>query len=72
MSKQTDTRKVWLVEHPTYKFKEDVKDIAARGRLKVIDVKYKDSIDPKTVVEKAPKLTLKEMYKPVVVEELKA
>lgn len=52
-----DTRKVWLVPHPTSQFKEDVKDLARRNNLQIVDAKFKDDIDPKAVEAKPPELT---------------
>ncbi len=49
--------KVWLVDHPTYQYKEDVKDLARKNDLKVIDSQFAKSIDPKLVEASPPKLT---------------
>lgn len=56
-------KKIWLVPHPTYVFKEDVKKIAASKQLQVIDAKFKDSIDPDRLAKDTPSLTLKPEYK---------
>lgn len=50
---------IWLVEHPTHQYKEDVNELARKNDLQVIDSRFKDSLDPKTVVDEkdAPKLT---------------
>ena len=68
MYKAKDTRKVWLIAHPVHQYNEDVKDLARRENLKIIDLKFKPSIDPKLLVEKAPKLTFKNEAKPEVKE----
>jgi len=52
-------KKVWLVEHPLHQFKEDVKALAQRGQLRIIDMKYKNSIRPESLSQEAPKLTRK-------------
>ena len=50
---------IWLVDHPTHQYKEDVKELARKNDLQVIDSRFKDSFDPKLVVDEkdAPKLT---------------
>ena len=55
-----ENKKIWLVSFPTWKYKEDVKDLARRAGLKLMDAKYSGTIDPARVVaeEQAPKLTL--------------
>ncbi len=60
---------VWFVEHPTYRYNEDVKDLAARQRLKVVDARFKDHFDKKYHAKDAPKLTLKDEYKPKKAEK---
>lgn len=57
-------QKVWLVVFPTYKYKEDVKDLARRNNLKIINAKFKHEINPDYVEAKPPKLTLKPEYQP--------
>lgn len=57
MSRKTDTRKIWLIPHPTSQFKEDVKELAARHRLKIIDAIFAGQIDPARIAEDAPTLT---------------
>lgn len=54
-----ETRKVWLVEHPTYQFKEDVKKLARKNDLIIVDAKFKDQYKPEQLVsdKDAPKLT---------------
>lgn len=49
--------KVWLVPHPTSQFNEDVKRLARKNELTIIDAKFKDQIDSKAVAENPPKLT---------------
>jgi len=57
MSQEIDTRKVWLVPHPTSQFKEDVKALARQNNLRIIDAKLTNEIDSNAVTTKAPKLT---------------
>ena len=57
MKKQRDTRKIWLVEHPLHQYTEDVKELARRNSLKIIDAKFE--VRSELLIEKAPKLTLK-------------
>lgn len=57
MAKRKDTRKIWLVPHPTSQFKEDVKELAAANRLKVVDSAYAKQVDPARIASDAPKLT---------------
>ena len=47
---------VWYVEFPTFQYNEDVKDLARKNNLKIIDARFQG--DNKQC-EKAPKLTLK-------------
>lgn len=52
-------KKVWLVEFPTYQYEEDVKQLAAAKNLKVIDARFANSVDEKTIEKSPPKLTKK-------------
>ena len=56
-------KKIWLVEFPVFRYTQDVKDIARKGNLKIIDMKYKDNYATDRLVEKRPTLTLKAEYK---------
>ena len=49
-------KEIWYVEFPTYKYKEDVKELAQRNNLKIIDATFQGK---NKQCEKAPKLTLK-------------
>lgn len=49
----------WLVEFPTYQYKEDVVELAAKNQLVIIDAKHEKLIDPKEVAKDTPKLTVK-------------
>ena len=49
-------KNVWYVEFPTFKYNEDVKVIASKAGLKVIDVKF---YDEEKAADKTPKLTKK-------------
>lgn len=48
--------KIWLVDFPTYQYKESVSELAARHGLQVIDSKFKGSVVGE-IEEKPPKLT---------------
>ncbi len=50
---------IWFVEFPTYQYKEDVKSLAKANDLEIVDMKFKESINPELVVatKDAPKLT---------------
>lgn len=52
-------RKVWLVKFPTHQYKEDVKALAIKANLKIVNEKYSEDIDPKYVEKETPPLTLK-------------
>ena len=52
-------KKVWLVKFPTHLYVEDVKQLAKKNELKVIDSRYGSSVDDELVEKKPPKLTLK-------------
>lgn len=49
--------KTWLIEFPTYQYKEDVVQLASKNDLVIVDAKFKDLIDPKDVAKDTPKLT---------------
>tara|TARA_R110000851_G_C12732254_1_gene529865 strand:- start:48 stop:224 length:177 start_codon:yes stop_codon:yes gene_type:complete len=51
--------KVWLLDFPAYQYNEDVKALARKESLVIIDSKFKDDIDPKKVEANPPKLTKK-------------
>ena len=51
--------KVWLVEHPTHQFVEDVKTLAKEKGLKVINADFAESFDKSQICENPPKLTKK-------------
>ena len=46
----------WYVEFPTYRYVEDVKELARKNGLKIIDAKFQGE---NKQCDKAPKLTLK-------------
>ena len=56
-----ERNKTWYVEFPTYRYSEDVKRLAKKNELTIVDSKFKG--DAKQVAN-APKLTLKDEYKP--------
>ena len=57
----TTKNKFWFVEFPTHQYKEDVVELAYSNRLEIVDIRFKNSINPKIAVSKedAPKLTKK-------------
>ena len=50
-------KKIWLVEHPTSQYKEDVAKLAIANGLNVIDAKFADSFTKEQLADKPPKLT---------------
>ncbi len=48
--------KVWLVDFPTHQYKEDIKELAAKNNLQIIDSKFKGDVSGE-VEDKPPKLT---------------
>ncbi len=52
---------VWFVGFPTFRYKEDVKVLARKAGLKIVDAKYQGDAPQ---CEKPPKLTLKKEYEP--------
>lgn len=54
---------IWLVEFPTYRYTQDVKLIARKGGLKVIDKKFAKDYPPEMLAEKTPTLTIKPEFK---------
>lgn len=60
----SDERQIWLVEHPANQYKEDVKKLARKNDLKIIDAKFAGSIDQEMIAKKPPKLTKIEVEQP--------
>lgn len=56
----------WLVEFPTYRYAEDVKQLARKAGLRVLDAAQASEADKARAVaaDKAPKLTIKPEYAP--------
>jgi hypothetical protein len=50
---EKEESKVWYVEFPTFQYKEDVKELAKKHGLKIVDVQFKGEDDG----AKGPKLT---------------
>jgi hypothetical protein len=52
---------IWLVDFPTYQYNEDVRDLASKAGLQIIDSRFKDSFTDEQLVsaKDAPKLTKK-------------
>lgn len=61
---------VWLVEFPTFRYVEDVKSLARRAGLTIIDAAEASDEDRAAAVspKDAPKLTVKPEYKPARVK----
>ena len=49
-------KKIWYVNFPTFQYKENVKELAIKNGLKIIDAQFQGDNEQ---CEKAPKLTLK-------------
>lgn len=47
--------KIWYVEFPTYQYNEDVKELARKNNLKIVDAIFQGENEQ---CEEAPKLTL--------------
>lgn len=54
-------KKIWLVEHPTWQYNEDVQELAAKNMLQIIDSNFADNYSKEQLVseKEAPKLTKK-------------
>ena len=63
---KTSRPSTWLVPHPTWVYVEDVKAIARRAGLRVIDVAFASPEDVEAAVsaKDAPQLTLKPEFAP--------
>lgn len=60
-TQKVDKRKKWFVEFPTFRYTQDVKTLARKADLRVVDAKFQGKeTNPST----APKLTLKKEYQP--------
>jgi hypothetical protein len=59
------SKKIWLVSFPLFKYKDDVKDLARKANLKIVDARFKSAYKPEMVIAEAeaPKLTLKPVKK---------
>ena len=58
---------IWYVEFPTFQYNEDVKELARKNNLKIIDARFQG--DNKKC-DKPPKLTkIKDSKEPVIPEE---
>ena len=52
---------IFFVEFPTYRFKEDAKKLAVAKGLRIVDKRFQGDMEQ---CENAPKLTLRDEYKP--------
>ena len=50
------TKPIWYVEFPTYQYNEDVKDVATKNKLTIIDAKFRGENEQ---CSNEPKLTKK-------------
>ena len=50
--------KLWFVKHPIARYNEDVKALAKKNNLSIVDDKFKDDCDPAKVADKTPELTV--------------
>ena len=51
----------WYIEFPTYRYVEDVKELAKKHSLQIVDKRFQGK---EKQCQKPPKLTLKEEYRP--------
>lgn len=69
----TDTKKpsIWAVPHPTFRYVEDVKAVARKAGLRVVDPAFLSAAEEADVVaaKDAPKLTLKPEFAPAKAEK---
>lgn len=50
---------IWFVEFPTHQYKEDVKALARKADLRIIDAKFKKGFKEEEVAKEVPKITKK-------------
>ena len=48
---------IWFVEFPTSQYKEDVKALARKADLRIIDAKFKKDFKEDEIAKEVPKLT---------------
>ncbi|MBI3157591.1 MAG: hypothetical protein HYZ20_19600 [Burkholderiales bacterium] len=60
------SKKIWLVEHPTFRYVEDVKALARKGGLRIIDAERASNAEREAAVTaaEAPRLTLRPEFAP--------
>ncbi len=58
-----DRRKLWPVEHPTWRYAENVKELARKANLIVVDATELRDEDFEHIAKDAPKLTLRDEAK---------
>ena len=56
---QVQMKKVWLVKHPLHQYEEDVKDLARKANIKIIDAKFTSLIGEQHRASDTPALTVK-------------
>lgn len=50
---------IWFVEFPLHQYKEDVKVLARKADLRIIDAKFKKEFKEDEISKEVPKLTKK-------------
>lgn len=53
------TKQYWLVDFPTYQYKENVKRLALEKGLRVLDKRHAKGINPELIAKDVPTLTKK-------------
>ena len=61
MADKIENNGTLFVEFPTYRYTQDVKELARKAGLKIVDIRFQGDM---AQAEKAPKLTLKKEYLP--------
>lgn len=63
---KTTRQPTWLVEFPTFRYAEDVKALARKHGLRIVDAAVADAADREVAVsaDKAPKLSLLPEFAP--------
>lgn len=56
---KVDTRKIWLVKHPVSLYEEDVKAVARRENLRIVDSRFRSNVGMEFLANPQPKLTPK-------------
>lgn len=62
------SKKIWYVKFPTFQYKENVKELAVKNGLRIVDEQFQGE---NKQCEKAPKLTLVKADDTVILEDNK-